>query len=101
MFMASEQIKILKGHEPAFEKRWAMKQLSFQSAPGYLSCRFAKGRESDDGVVYLSLTVWVNEESFLAWKFGLIGLESWVGPVGPDRTRMEEFDSMIPRTNPQ
>jgi hypothetical protein len=101
MFMASEQVKVFKGHEVAFEKRWAMKQLSFQTAPGYMSCRFTKGRESEDGVVYLSLTVWVNEESFLAWKFGMIGLHDWMAVPGVDRTRLEEFDAMIPRSNPQ
>jgi len=101
MFMASEQVKVVKGHEATFERRWAMRQLSFQSAPGYMSSRITKGRESDDGVVYLSLTVWVNEESFLAWKFGLIGRRDWAPLPGQDRTRLEEFDAMIPRTNPQ
>lgn len=98
MFMASEQVKVFKGHEAAFESRWAMKQLSLQSAPGYISCRFTKGKTSEEGVVYLSLTVWVNEESFLAW---LIGQRDWVVLPGQNRTRLEEFDAMIPRTNPQ
>jgi heme-degrading monooxygenase HmoA len=101
MFMASEQIKVFKGHEAAFEKRWAMKHASFQSAPGYVSCRFTRGCESADGVVYLSLTVWVNEESFLAWKFGLMGHSDGAGRTGPERTRLEEFDALVPRTNPQ
>ncbi|WP_442755839.1 antibiotic biosynthesis monooxygenase family protein [Methylocystis sp. JAN1] len=101
MFMASEQVKVFKGHEAAFERRWAVKQLSFQSAPGYISCRFTRGSQSEDGVVYLSLTVWANEESFLAWKFGLIGRQDWLPVSGPDRTRMEEFDAMVPRSNPQ
>jgi heme-degrading monooxygenase HmoA len=101
MFMASEQVKILKGHEAAFETRWSMKQLSFQSAPGFISCRFTRGCVSHDAVVYLSLTVWVNEESFLAWRFGLIGQRNCAALPGEGRTRLEEFDAMIPRTNPQ
>lgn len=101
MFMASEQVKIFKGHEAAFERRWSMKQLSFQSAAGFISCRFTKGCVSCDGVVYLSLTVWVNEESFLAWKFGLIGQQNWATLPGNGRTKLEEFDALIPRANPQ
>jgi heme-degrading monooxygenase HmoA len=101
MFMASEQLKVFSGHEAAIEKLWALKQSSFQSAPGFISYRFTKGRATESGVVYMSLTVWVNEESFLAWRCAWAGQREWSAAEGPERSRLEEFDAMIPRTNPQ
>lgn len=42
MFMASNQFKVVRGHEEAFELFHSLKQLSFQSAPSFMSSRFSK-----------------------------------------------------------
>jgi heme-degrading monooxygenase HmoA len=101
MFMASNQFKVIKGHESTFEHFWALKKLSFQAAPGFISCRFSRGRGTESHTLYFSLTVWENEESFLTWRYGRGDQREWVGVSAPDRSRLEEFDATIPRLNPQ
>lgn len=68
MFMASNQFKIVKGQEEAFENMWAARNARFHQAPGFISSRFQKGRENGNHVLYFSLTVWATEECFLAWR---------------------------------
>ena len=101
MFMASNQFRVVKGHEEAFESFWAIKQSSFQSAPGFISHRFAKGRETGAGTTYMSVTMWENEESFLAWRYGRGGDREWIDVSRPAPRRTTDLDTLIPSNNPQ
>lgn len=101
MFMASNQFKAAKGHEEAFESSWAIKQSSFQSAPGFIACRFVKWRETGAISTYVSVTMWENEESFLAWCYGRGADREWIDVSRPAPNRMTDLDTLIPSNNPQ
>lgn len=103
MFMASNQFKVVKGGEEAFENAWIATRARLREAPGFISLRFHKGQDKGDHVLYFSLTMWEREECFLAWK----GVELFRDRpenagrrrLGP--SRLEEFDAMVSRSNPQ
>lgn len=101
MFMTSNQFRVIKGHEETFEKFWLIKQASFQSAPGFVSYRFTRGREHETVVIYMALTVWENEESFLAWRFGRGGDGEWIDTLRPGRQRHMAIDRPFAVMKPQ
>ncbi len=103
MFMASNQFKVVKGREEAFENAWSATRARLHEAPGFISLRFHKGQEKGDHVLYFSLTMWETEESFLAWRgvdLSHAGREN-AGQRRLGPTRLEEFGGMISRSNPQ
>lgn len=101
MFMASNQFRVVRGHEEAFESFWSIKQSSFLAAPGFISHRFTKGRVTDAGTTYMALTMWENEESFLAWRYGRGGDREWVNLPAPERKVVGDLDALISTTHPQ
>lgn len=101
MFMASNQFNVVRGHEEAFENFWAIKQSSFQSAPGFISHRFTRGRATGAGTTYLSVTMWDHEESFLAWRLGRGGDRAWIDLSTPEDRSAADLDALISTTRPQ
>jgi len=106
MFMASNQFKVLKGQEEAFENMWTARSARLYETPGFIGFRFQKGKEHGDHVVYMTLTTWDAEEHFLAWSWWEQFREgrSFAGKNGSHRlgpSRIEEFEAMFSTSNPQ
>jgi heme-degrading monooxygenase HmoA len=58
MFMASNQFKVIKGREEAFENAWVDTSVRLRNAAGLIGFRFHKGTELAEHVVYFSITMW-------------------------------------------
>lgn len=104
MFMASNQFKVIKGREEAFENAWAETSGRLRKAAGLISFRFHKGTEFPGHVLYFTITMWEAEACFLDWKraelFG--GYEmSRSASRRLASSRPEEFDAMVAKSNPQ
>lgn len=105
MFMASNQFKVIKGREAAFESAWMATTARLRQAPGLIGFRFDKGKELDEHILYFSITMWETETCFLDWKNSeLFGVsfeiqKSARGRVAPPRH--DELDAMISKNNPQ
>lgn len=105
MFMASNQFKVIKGREEAFESAWNETSARLRQADGLIGFRFHKGKELGAHVLYFSITMWETEERFLDWRRAEIyGGAAAAGGCGRRRipaSRLEEFDAAISRNNPQ
>ena len=106
MFMASTQFEVVKGQEETFESLWAARSSRFHETPGFISFRFKKGPERENHVLYFSLTMWATQQSFLAWTSSELFLEGYEnaerhGRPHQSSCRLEEFETICSRTNPQ
>ena len=106
MFMASAQFEVVKGQEETFENLWAARSSRFHEMPGFISFRFQKGPERGNHVLYFSLTTWATQQSFLAWRYSEQFMEGYEnggkrGRVHQSPCRLEEFETICSRTNPQ
>ncbi len=105
MFMASNQFKVIKGREEAFESAWMATSARLREAPGLIGFRFDKGKELGEHILYFSITMWETETCFLDWKY-TEGFGAGLEMPGSARRRLapprrEELDTMISKNNPQ
>lgn len=68
MFMASNQFRVVRGREAAFEAAWAETSARLSGAKGLIGLRFDKGRELNEHVLYFAVTIWESEMRFLEWR---------------------------------
>jgi heme-degrading monooxygenase HmoA len=104
MFMASNQFRVVRGREAAFEAAWAATSARLSAATGLIGVRCDKGKELHQHVLYFAITIWESEMCFLEWK----RCELYGGCASDDRAhaglarfRLEEFDATISRNKPQ
>lgn len=105
MFMASNQFKVIKGREEAFENAWVDTSVRLRNAAGLIGFRFHKGAELAEHVVYFSITMWEAEACFLDWRraelFGACPEMSEGSRRRRAAARLEEFDAIVSKNNPQ
>ncbi|MEK8126110.1 antibiotic biosynthesis monooxygenase [Methylocystis sp. IM4] len=102
--MASNQFRVVRGREAAFEAAWAETSARLSGVTGLIGFRFDKGKELHQHVLYFAVAIWESEMSFLEWRrHELYGGCLSVGSVhaGLAPSRLEEFDATISRNNPQ
>ncbi len=94
MFIASNQFRVARGQEEAFEAAWAETSARLCAAAGIIGFRCDKGKELHQHVLYFAVTSWESKICFLEWKRGeLYGGYSWLtSSLAP--TSLEQLDAM-------
>ncbi len=67
MFIAMNRFKVVKGQEPAFERRWLERDSYLDQVPGFVAFHLLRGPERDEYTLYASHTTWASQEAFTAW----------------------------------
>jgi heme-degrading monooxygenase HmoA len=67
MFIAMNRFKVVKGQEPAFEKRWLERDSYLDQVSGFLAFHLLRGAEQEAYTLYSSHTMWASKEAFIAW----------------------------------
>ncbi len=67
MYIAMNRFRIVKGQEAEFERIWRERDSHLSAVPGFVEFHLLRGPEAEDHTVYLSHTIWANEEAFVGW----------------------------------
>jgi heme-degrading monooxygenase HmoA len=67
MFIAMNRFKVVKGQEPAFERRWLERDSYLAEVPGFVTFHLLRGPERDDHTLYSSHTTWADKQAFIDW----------------------------------
>lgn len=70
MYVAMNRFKVCKGQEKAFEDVWENREVHLHKEAGFVRFAMLKGPAAEDHTLYVSHTMWVDEEAFRAWTRG-------------------------------
>lgn len=67
MYLTMNRFRVKLGQEEAFETDWKTRDSHLKTVDGFQAFNLLKGAADDDSRLYISHTVWRDEESFVAW----------------------------------
>ncbi|TWG61430.1 antibiotic biosynthesis monooxygenase [Aminobacter sp. J44] len=69
MFFAMNRFKVRTGAEQEFEAVWKNRDSRLNETPGFREFRLLRGaaNEKEGYTLYVSHSIWENEDAFLAW----------------------------------
>ena len=67
MFVAMNRVKVVKGHEQAFEDVWKGRDTKLGEMKGFVDFHLLRGPEAEDHVLYASHTIWASRQDFENW----------------------------------
>ena len=67
MFYAVNRFTVDANRSDEFLKVWKERDSHLKEIEGYISFKMLKGRVKEDKVLFVSQTLWKDEESFAAW----------------------------------
>jgi len=67
MFIAMNRFRVVRGQEPAFERRWLDRDSYLDQVPGFVAFHLLRGPKHEEYTLYSSHTMWANQQAFTAW----------------------------------
>jgi heme-degrading monooxygenase HmoA len=67
MFIAMNRFRVVKGQEPAFERRWLDRDSYLDQVPGFVDFHLLRGPKHEEYTLYSSHTMWASQQAFTAW----------------------------------
>src|SRR3546814_414695 len=89
MYIAMNRLRVVPGHEEAFEALWRSREGRLAEMPGYVEFHMLKGAKAEDHTLYASHTVWETVEHFQAWTKSDQFRAAHARAGDPNRSRIE------------
>jgi len=67
MFIAMNRFRVVRGQEPAFERRWLERDSYLNQVPGFIAFHLLRGPEREEYTLYSSHTMWASQQAFVDW----------------------------------